>query len=335
MNNEIVKVVNEAGLVPLQAELVQQGFNKYFDEIKQWELLATKLVVTSIDQAEEMKQAREARLALKNIRCEAENNRKDLKEESVRFGKAVDGVANILKALIVPLEDYFEEQEKFVDKIIAKEKQKKLDERFAQLSPYVQDISIYNLADISEQGFQEILTNAKIIFDAKIEAQRKAEIEIAKQAEQRKVEEERIKLENEQLKSQALAREAEIKAEAEKLEKQRAKEQAENEAKLAEVKRMADEEKRKLEAIALAEATAKKKLEDDIKRKAEEEQAKADAIAKAQKEAELAPDREKLIAYADAINLVKLPELNTPEAQERLSKAMRIITQAVLILKNP
>ena len=43
--------------------------------------------------------------------------RKELKEESLRKGKAIDGVANIIKFLIEPVEKYLEDQEKFIEKL--------------------------------------------------------------------------------------------------------------------------------------------------------------------------------------------------------------------------
>jgi hypothetical protein len=38
-----------------------------------------------------------------------------LKEQALREGKAVDGIANVLKALIVPLEEHLDKQERFVE----------------------------------------------------------------------------------------------------------------------------------------------------------------------------------------------------------------------------
>ena len=58
-----------------------------------------------------MQEARIARLALRDIRIQADKTRKALKEESLRYGKAVQGVYNVIEYLITPIEKHLEERE--------------------------------------------------------------------------------------------------------------------------------------------------------------------------------------------------------------------------------
>ena len=54
----------------------------------------------------------------------------------------------------------------------------------------------------------------------------------------------------------------------------------------------------------------------------------------AEKKAELAPDREKLVAYAVELGCLETPKLQTKEAKETLSKALNLLGQVIAILKN-
>jgi len=355
MSNEIVKIIEETGLATTQAEFLKESFLKYFDQVKTWEELAKTIKVTSADQVEEMKKARTARLALKDIRCDAENARKKLKEDSLRYGRAVDGIANVLKALVTPIENYFEYQEKFVERIEEENKKKKLEERINQLIPYVQNVEIYNLSEMSEQGFQELLENARLVYENKANAEKKAEEERLKREEENRVEQEKIRQENERLKAEALAREAKIeeerkareikeKAEAEEREKKLAAERAVQEEKLAEERWVAEIEKQRLATIAAEEAEARKKAEAEIKRVAEEARKQAEEetkrkeaeeadIAKKKREAELAPDRVKLIEYSNALHNVEIPNLTSDEYKEKMKRFQEGLLSLLTILR--
>ena len=112
-NNELVRVINESGVEQSTALTLQSSFLPFFEQAEQWKIKAESLVVTDASQTREMKMAREARLALKDIRVSADKTRKALKEDSLRYGKAVQGVYNVIDYLIAPIEKHLEEQEKF------------------------------------------------------------------------------------------------------------------------------------------------------------------------------------------------------------------------------
>lgn len=112
---DLAVIVNESGLNPTKAKYLLENFQEYFEIADDWEKKAKAIVVTKDDQIAEMKMAREGRLFLREKRITIENARKKLKEESLREGKAIDGIANILKALIVPIEQYLDDQEHFIE----------------------------------------------------------------------------------------------------------------------------------------------------------------------------------------------------------------------------
>jgi hypothetical protein len=200
-----------------------------------------------------MKMAREARLALREIRINADKTRKVLKEDSLRYAKAIQGIYNIIEESISPLEKYLEKQEKFAEIQERNRKEELKRERLAQLEPYREHFSpaLVDLAEISDEMFSTILESAKVVCQNAEEAKRKAEQERIAKEKAEQLEREKVKLENEKLKAEAEKREREIakakaKAELERkaIEEKAKKEKAELEAKI----KQETEERRKLEA---------------------------------------------------------------------------------------
>ncbi len=115
MKNQLVVIVEESGLTGSKAQFILENFQDYFKVAAEWETKARTLVVTRPEQKAEMALARDGRLFLREKRLAIENSRKKLKEDVLREGKAIDGIANVLKALIEPIEKYLDEQEHFVE----------------------------------------------------------------------------------------------------------------------------------------------------------------------------------------------------------------------------
>ena len=108
-------IVKDSGLEQTKAQIILDKFSGFFKLAAEWEARAKTIVVTSELNVDEMALARTGRLLLREKRLSIERTRKDLKEQSLREGKAIDGIANVLKGLIEPIEEYLEAQEKFVE----------------------------------------------------------------------------------------------------------------------------------------------------------------------------------------------------------------------------
>ena len=108
--NQLQKIVQDVGLEKTKAEIVLAKFSDYFKIAADWEAKAKTIVITDDSQTAEMAMARVGRLFLREKRIAVEKTRKELKESLVREGKAIDGISNILKALIVPIEEHLEKQ---------------------------------------------------------------------------------------------------------------------------------------------------------------------------------------------------------------------------------
>ena len=317
--NELVEVIKKSQLEVQTGNYIQEQFLPFFQQAEEWKQKAESLIVTDVSQTEEMKLARESRLALKNVRINADKTRKKLKEDSLRYGKAVQGVYNVIEYLIVPIEKHLEDQEKFVERIEAQKKLELKETRESELQPYIEFVPYgIDLANLSNEDFDKLLNGAKIQLKIKIDAEKKAEEERIAKEKQEAEERERVRIENEKLK-----------AEAEKIRLEVAKAEAERKA----IEEKAAKEREAAEAKLKAERDAKIKIENELKAKAEaERKAIEEKAAKEKEEAELkaeeerkaqaAPDRAKLIDFANKIDSLTCQDLQSKEARDILKKSM-------------
>ena len=266
-NNILITTIEGASLEVSEKSALLQHFENFFTQANEWENKAKAIVITSVDQKAEMKMAREARLALKTLRVDTEKKRKMLKEESLRKGQTIDAIAKIVTNTIVPIEEYLEEQEKFIEIQEEKIRQELKEKRLAELSSYEVDTTFVDLANMTDEAYDAFLVSSKDAYSAKLAEIKRIEDErIAKE----KADEE-MRKENERLKLEAEAKEKELQAEREAVEKQRAEEKAK-----------ADAELKKVEDALRAEKEAKEKVEREAKEKvlAEENARKLEAEAK-------------------------------------------------------
>ncbi|HDY87803.1 MAG TPA: hypothetical protein ENH82_06750 [bacterium] len=205
MDDKLQVIVKESGLEKTKASVILEKFQDYFKIADEWEQKAKTIKVVDESQTADMQMARIGRLFLKDKRMAVEKTRKELKEQALREGKAIDGIANVLKALIVPIEEYLDKQEHFVElKEAAEEAERRV--------------------EVERRMEEERIAEEK----AKVEAEAK--------------ERERIRLENIKLKKEAEAKEILLQKERKKAKAERHKaelklqeerEKAEKERKIA------------------------------------------------------------------------------------------------------
>lgn len=301
MQNEIIEIVNENAIEDTKGKILMNKYNNLFEEAKKLSVEAKDILVKDESDTASMTNARQVRLKLKNIRVETEKVRKELKEDIVREGKAIDGISNIIKAIIVPAEDYLDKQENYIEILKEERKQERLKYRTSELSKYVTDISLYNIVDMPDEVFDQLLNGAKKALEDKQEAERLAKIEEEKIRKEKEEEEKRIREENEKLKSEKEAREKE---EAERIEKDR-----------IEKEKVEKEQKEKLEAITREKEEAEKKLkekEEAERKQKEEAERKVEQERLAQLEDDrqqsLKPEKQKLTDLAIMIKTIEMPK---------------------------
>lgn len=135
MENQLQIIVRESGLESTKAQAILTQFQNYFEIAAEWEARAQTILVTDATQKAEMALARTGRLFLRDKRIAIEKSRKELKEQALREGKAIDGIANVLKGLIEPIEAYLDQQEHFVElkaKAELAERQREIERRMEE-----------------------------------------------------------------------------------------------------------------------------------------------------------------------------------------------------------
>jgi len=323
MNNQIIEVITESGVEKSTALTLQDSFMPFFQQAEEWKNKAKELKVTDVSQTREMKMAREARLALKEIRVNADKKRKELKEDSLRYGKAVQGVYNVIEYLIVPIEKHLEEQEKFAEIQESKRKDELKEARQKELEPYQEFIPFVDLREMSEEDYNKLLSGAKLQLEQKLESERKIEQERIAKEKAEAEERARIEAENKKLKQEAEERERKEQAEA--------KLRAEQEAKRLEAEKR---EREAYEAKIKAEQEAKAKLEAELKAKQEAEAKVQRQKELAEKKAKLAPDKDKLIALAENLLSIQMPAVENEEALKVLQSTQELLLKTSNYIKQ-
>ena len=333
-----------------QPKSILEQFGEMFAQAEVWRQKAHAIRVTDPSQKEAIKLARESRLALRRIRCDVENRRKELKEEALRTSQTIDGIARVFRGLVEPIEEYLEKQETFPERFEAAQIEARRVDRTELLGRLGYDHSQLDLGRMTPEQFDAVLGIATTMKAAREEAARKAEEDRIRK--EREAEEERIRREEEFRKAKAEAEaarraqaEAEearkaaeakaaeaarvAKAEADRREAQLKAEREAAEAKLrAEAEAKAAEERRKREA-AEAEAARLRKAEEDRLRMEREAAAKEAARIEA---AARAGDREKLQEFAKLIRdsvMSSVPTVKSKDAKARLSAAVAAIEEAI------
>jgi len=146
-------------------------------------------VVTGIEKIDQAmpKSARQMRLYLVKVRTATEAARKDMKADLLDRGKAIDGIAALITLKCKENETYLEAIEKAEERRLAEEKEKLRQTRSMALAEYVDNVYDYNVADMSETEFSELLSAQKLVRQARLEAEK-----AAAEAEAKRMEEERL-----------------------------------------------------------------------------------------------------------------------------------------------
>jgi hypothetical protein len=318
MNQENIQfkiVPAELNLEPAAKTSLETAFVGFFKR--------ARILKAESEKITDPKEARALRLKIKAERVEAEKTRKRLKEDSLRMGKAIDGANNIFLAVITPIEQAMDEIEKAEERRIERERIEIEQIRMEKLRPFLDPaMPLPNISGITEDQFGKLLDGTIALHEMRIAAIKKAEEERIERERRESEERESQRLENIRLKAEAEAREKQMAEERRIAAEKEAVAQAERKA--AEEK--ARKEREKIEAKAHEEAAARAKAEAqaqalrnaDAKRIADEKaaaEAKRHADELAAKKAAAAPDKEKLMAFAEQVRALQLPEVKSPDAQ--------------------
>lgn len=359
---ELSVIVQNSGLELTKGQKLLDMFTPYFNKMAEIETKINSLNSENpIDV--DVKLAREIRLALKNNRVASEKIKDEQKASILIEGRLIDNLNNIVKNTSKGLEMKCESIEKYAEQQELKRKEERKITRLEALEPYEETEGFYNfnfnLLEMSDEAFDDLLEGTKLKFEQKKQAELKAEEECIAKEKAITEEQERVKAENEKLKLEAEAKEKELaeqrrlqEEERIKSEKLLADEKAKQEALALEQEKLRAEEKRKSDEILAKqkaeadrklkeEQLAKLKLENELKAKQEAEQkAKDDADKKRKKEAEeqkkLArqPDKQKLELFSKSVLNVEYPDVKSEEAKKILSDVQAFMNKVSLFIKS-
>lgn len=303
--NELVVVIDQSGVEQQTANTLKESFLPFFEQAEEWRRKAEAIRVTDASQVLEMQSARFARLRLREIRINADKTRKALKEDSLRYGKAVQGVYNVIEYLIAPIEEHLEKQERFVEIQKAEQEARLKAAREMELAPYAEFVPPVFLGLMPEDEYQTLLQQVKGQMAQKIEMEQKAEADRIERERKEAEEREKMRVENERLKKEAEEREK-------AMQQERAKAEAERKA---------------AEAKLQAEIAARQKIEAEARAKAEAERKAAEA-------AKSAPDKEKLLAFAGTIDTIVCQEVAGDKAAKIVSDSMQLLAKVSAFIRE-
>jgi hypothetical protein len=328
------QAVQLAGVPDADAIRILTAFRPFYEDLVR--------VMPEVEQVADgdVEGARRERLRLKSIRVGAEKARKMLKDGLLREGRAIDAVNKVLVEVLQPHEQRMDEVEKAEERRLAAERKALHDERFALLGGVCDASAFGDLAAFSAEAFDSLFEAQRLASEAralaaeqeriaaeKAEAERKAveaaeRQRLAEEAERQRVERERLAAERAEQERKAAAERAAIEAE-----RRAAEEAARAERERVEAERAAVRAER--ERIEREQATRRAEQERAERGRIAAEQAEAERLAAEKRRAQLAPDADKIDAYADALAALRCAEcsngshLRAEAAVERLVAKLR------------
>jgi mannose/fructose/N-acetylgalactosamine-specific phosphotransferase system component IIB len=264
----IKDLIKESGLDEEKQLSLSSKFAEFESVANEWKEKSLTIEVTDENQKDLMASAKEGRKFLTSKRTEIERLRKSLKDASLQEGRMIDKIAKQLTELIEPTEKYLKEQETFTERKEAERKALLIASRIDLLSPYLDqgvNVNDFNLGEMDNFTFNAILETTKNMF-----LKKKADLEEQERQRLAKIEEERIRIENQRLENLRLQKQLEDqRQEAKRMQDAKDKELAEakrlqeyNNKLLEEAKRLQEQKDKELaEAIRIKEQQQKELLQ--------------------------------------------------------------------------
>ena len=341
MENQIVKietkqldeVIKNSGLAIKEADEIKESYLPFLARLVEIQNQAVKInfeTPTALDE----KISRELRLATIKIRTEAGKLKDEQKRVDLLRGKVKQDSYNLIASSCKLAEEVFFNVEKARELAEKKRKEELRIDRSEKLSAYCENLSFYNLGEMSEDQFNDLYTGLRTTHEAKIEAEKKAEEKRLAEIEAERKRQEAIRLENEKLKKDAEEKEQLAEIERQKNTKILADQKAKADKERAELLAKAEKERKKKERLE-AEIKAKKDAEEKARKETELKiEAEKKARALAEKKAKLAPDRDKLFIFMQAINDLPRPEVKSIEAAEIAANANTYLVKVANYIKE-
>lgn len=336
---DIVKLnASEYGLDETKAQQIASQFQPMLDKMIELEKEFNEIAKLPIEEKSTSLKAKELRLKYVKVRTGTAEIHKQQKAFYLAGGRFVDGWKNAQLFASQGIEEKLEEIEKYAENLERQRIAQLQSEREGALMQYeVENISSLNLGSMSDDVWKSFLLGTKSTYEAKKEAERKAEEDRLEQLRKEAEEREAQKIENERLRKEAEEREKQIAEERRINEEKLRAEREENERKLAEERKKAEEERKKIEAeqaeLLRVEREKQAKIQAELKAKEDAERAECERLEKiekdrieAEKKAQKAPDKIKLTELISKFESIEMPTVKSEEAKK--------IIENILILRG-
>lgn len=277
MEKQIISIdYNAFGLESNEAETIQAVFVPMLEKMKELEIEYNQILELDLSE-DTSKKAGELRRRYVKIRTWTAEIHKKAKAYYLAWWRFVDGWKNAQAFASQWKEEMLEKIEKFWENKEKERIEKINTERKELLAPYeVENLENMKLWEMEQGLFDNFFAWCRMNYEARKEAERKAEEDRIKKEQEEREEQEKIRKENEKLRAEAEAREKEMGIERERIRKEQEALRLENERKQKEIedkaRAEAEEARRKQKEIEdkLAEEERKRKELEEQKRIAEE-----------------------------------------------------------------
>jgi len=196
---EIIETTQNQELKP--KDRAEQQLAQFDLDVAHYQAQIDAIIVKSVDDKTQMKQAGDLRKKIQKIRTGAENVKKALKKDSNEYNKAVDSIWNKIKQTAQDLEQQLSAKEKFAELQEAQRLEKIRAERTEALTAITDEWEVTipeNIATLSEQDFEDLLEGRKARHTLMLEENRKFQ----ERQQEEELERETLRQENELLKKQ-------------------------------------------------------------------------------------------------------------------------------------
>ena len=317
MENGLVLNATQYGIEKSKANQLEKVFVPMVEKFKELENEYNEVLSNKEITKQVCHDAKTVRNKYVKVRTGADEIHKIAKASLLVQTRAIDGLRNIVKYAVIDHENSLLEVEKHFEKIEAERLDKIRIERNTILEKYDINPGVGDIAIMSDDVWKHYIKSVKVDFDAKIEAEKKAESERIAKEKAEIAEQKRIKLENEKLKKEAESK----RIEDEKAEKERqrlAKIEFDKRAK-EEKYRIAKQEKerKEYEERLRDEREARKKSERELKAKQENERKEKEfELSRIEKEKEekrkleLAPEKIRLTKWVNDMAIIDILSQN-------------------------
>lgn len=344
-DGQLIQIVEQSQIEPTKGAQMMQLFVPYFKRMDEVERKISILPAENPSK-EDCEMAKAIRKALRDNRLDAERIKKQGKETIILEGRLFDNLYNIIDNSSKPLEKRCEAIEKWHEIKEAERVEAVYQERKSLCDELEADTMFVNIRQMSDDQFNEYISTVKTAIAARLEAERIESERIA--AEERKLDERmkiRLKylatndIDGELLQIREITdeqfdtfcnRQLEIKKQAHEA-KQRA---IEAEAARIEAAKKADAERAKMQAKLDEERKQAEAARAELAKAEELKQIEAAKVAESNRAALLAPDRDKLAFLVTIIYGIKMPELQTPEAQRITSNVKTLLRKVTAYIEQ-